>query len=412
MTGGAVVVGSSVAGVRTAQALRASGYQGVLHLIGEDTDEPYDKPPLSKGLLTGTQQDDDACLLTREQAAAAGIELVLGRRATALDLHRRLLELDDGSHAEYDQLVIATGARARPSPWDAPGVHVLRSMQDLRALRRDLHRGGHVVVVGGGFIGAEVASSARTLGLEVTIVDPVEVPMSRVLSAEIGEHFLDMHRRNGVVTRLGTGVRAVAAAAGRALELTLDDGSVLKADTVVVGIGSVPNDDWLERSGLVIEDGVVCDEYGRAAGAPDVYAVGDVARWQDPALGIPVRVEHWTNTVEQARVVAHNIVHPQEPLAHQGVHYVWSDQHDWKIQVAGRTTGSRQFVLVGDVRSENRFVALYTQDDVQLSGAVTVNWPQAGVICRRALAAGEELVAVRDKLEAALAKKRLAGTSS
>lgn len=411
MSRGAVVVGTSVAGVRTAEALRAGGYAGEVRLVGEDTEEPYDKPPLSKALLTGTKQDSDAHLLTREQAAAAGIELLLGRRSTSLDTQGHSVELEDGTSLHYDHLVIATGARARPSPWEAPGVHVLRSMQDMRALREDLRRGGHLVVVGGGFIGSEVASSARTLGLEVTIVDPVAVPISRIVSEEIGEHFLDLHRRNGVVTRLGTGVEAVLPA-DQGLRVTLDDGSELDADTVVVGIGSIPNDGWLASSGLHVEDGVVCDEYGRASGAEDIYAVGDVSRWHDPALGLPVRVEHWTNAVEQARVVAHNIVHPDDLLAHQPVHYVWSDQHDWKIQVAGRTAGARQAAFVGDPAADGRFVVLYTQDDAVLAGAVTVNWPQAGVICRRALVAGDAVSVVHDKLEAALAKRRLSGATA
>lgn len=405
MSGGAVVIGTSVSGVRTAEALRAGGYEGDVRLVGEDAEEPYDKPPLSKHLLTGTKQDSDAHLLTGEQAAAAGIGMLLGRRSTNLDTKAHRVQLEDGSWLDYDHLVIATGARARPSPWEAPGVHVLRSMQDMRALREDLRRGGHLVVVGGGFIGSEVASSARTLGLEVTIVDPVEVPMSRIVSEEIGEHFLDLHRRHGVVTRLGTGVQAVLST-GQGLRVTLDDGSVLDADTVVVGIGSIPNDGWLVSSGLQVEDGVVCDEYGRAAGAEGVYAVGDVARWHDPALGVPVRVEHWTNAIEQARVVAHNIVHPHDLLAHQPVHYVWSDQHDWKIQVAGRTAGARQAAFVGDPAADGRFVVLYTQDGVVLCGAVTVNWPQAGVICRRALASRDAVAVVQGKLEAALNKRR------
>lgn len=407
MSGGTiVVVGASVAGVRTAEGLRACGFDGAVRLVGEDAEEPYDKPPLSKSLLTGVKQDSDAHLLTREQAAAAGIELLLGRRCERLDTLGRRVELEDGTSLDYDHLVIATGARARPSPWEAPGVHVLRSMQDMRALRKDLRRGGHLVVVGGGFIGSEVASSARALGLEVTIVDPVTVPMSRIVSEEIGEHFLELHRRNGVVTRLGTGVKAVAST-DEGLLVTLDDGTVLAADTVVVGIGSIPNDGWLVSSGLHIEDGVVCDEFGRSAGAQGVYAVGDVARWHDPALGLPVRVEHWTNAVEQARVVAHNIVHPDALLAHQPVHYVWSDQHDWKIQVAGRTAGARQAAFIGDPAADGRFAVLYTQDDAVLAGAVTVNWPQAGVLCRRALSSGDVVSVVQDKLEAALSKRRL-----
>jgi NADPH-dependent 2,4-dienoyl-CoA reductase/sulfur reductase-like enzyme len=393
-----LVVGSSIAGVRSAQALRSAGYDGRVVLVGEETELPYDKPPLSKGLLVGTQQAQDINLLSRDAAATAGIDLLLGHAAVRLDVARSRVELADGNVLAYDDLVVATGARPRPSPWTcSSGVHVLRTMRDAEALREDLQRGGPVVVVGGGFIGAEVASAARKLGLEVTIVDPVPVPMSRILGRDIGEHFLELHRRNGVRTRLGTGVEAIAGSRG-ALTVTLTDGVRLQAATVVVGIGASPNDEWLESSGLLIEDGVVCDQYGRAQGGARVYAVGDVARWYHPRRDELVRVEHWTNATEQALVVAQNIVFPEAPRSHDPVEYVWSDQHDWKIQVAGRTSGAREPAVVG--RLPDRFAALYTDDGGHLIGAVTVNWPRAAVTCRRALLQAQAPFAdVRAQLE-------------
>lgn len=396
-----VVVGSSVGGVRTAQALRTAGYRGGIALVGEESCLPYDKPPLSKGVLTGTRRAQDACLLTAQAAATEDIELVLGRRATRLDQLGRHVELDDGTRLDYDAVVIATGARARPAPWTCSGVHVLRTMRDVVALRDDLLGGGPVVVVGGGFIGAEVASAARGMGLEVTMVDPVPVPMSRVLSPEIGEHVLDLHRRHGVRTRLGTGVCDIEGEQG-ALRVLLTDGTTLEAGTVVVGIGSCPNDEWLRSSALLVDDGVVCDEFGRAEGADRVYAVGDVARWYDPAEGGHTRIEHWTNAVEQARVVAHNITAPADLRAHRPVHFVWSDQHDWKIQVVGRPAVATAVVVVGDPLVDGRFAALYTRDRIRLSAAVSVNWPRAGVLCRRALPAAGRFDDVRAQLEAAL----------
>jgi NADPH-dependent 2,4-dienoyl-CoA reductase/sulfur reductase-like enzyme len=406
MSGTTVVVGSSVGGVRTAQALRSAGYEGRVLLVGEEPDFPYDKPPLSKGVLTGTQQPSDITLLTAQDAAAGGIELLLGRRAVGMDVAGSRLELEDGESLPYNDLVIATGARARPSPWDCPsGLHVLRTQQDAQALREDLQHAGPVVVVGGGFIGAEVAAAARQLGCEVTIVDPVPVPMSRILSTEIGEHFLELHRRHGVRTQLGVGVEAVEGSRG-ALTVTLTDSTQLQASTVVVGIGALPNDRWLESSGLLVDDGVVCDEHGRALAASHVYAVGDVARWHHPRHGEPVRVEHWTNAVEQAVVVAHNIVFPDDVRTYDPVEYVWSDQYDWKIQVAGRTGGAQEHVLIGDPASDRRFAALYNRDGEHLSGGVAVNWPQAILACRRGVAGGARFADVSTQLEGLRARQR------
>lgn len=395
-----VIVGASVGGVRTAQALRSAGYTGAVVLVGEEPCLPYDRPPLSKGLLNGSQQLEDVLLLSEAEAANQDIRLVLGRRAVRLDIPHSSIELDDGQVLPFDDVVIATGARARSSPWGTPpGVHLLRTADDAVALAADLRRGGPVVVIGGGFIGAEVASVARGLGLDVTVVDPVPIPMSRVLSPEVAEHFVRLHQRHGVRTRLGVGVGGIEGERGR-LRVTLITGEVLEAATVVVGIGADPNDEWVRSSGLLVENGVVCDEHCRAVDAAQVHAVGDVARWFHPGHGELVRVEHWTNAVEQALVVAHNIVHPENLRSHAPVEYVWSDQHDWKIQVAGRTGGPRDHVLVGspDDPDGGFFAALYSEDGERLSGAVAVNWPRAILACRRALAGGAPLAQVRDTL--------------
>ena len=279
-----VVVGASVGGVRAAQALRSEGYDGEVVLVGEEPELPYDKPPLSKGLLAGTATTDSVRLLTEEAAGKASIELLLGHRATRLDIAAGLIELEGHGALAYDQLVVATGARARPSPWgQRPGIHVVRTLADSLELRADLLRGGPVLVVGGGFIGAEVASTARLLGLEVTMVDPLPVPMSRVLNDEIGGWFVELHERHGVRSLFGVGVEAIDGQRGD-FTVKLTDGSQLSAAIVVVGIGAGPNDSWLRSSGLVIDNGLVCDEYCRAVDAHNVFAVGDVARWFHPGF--------------------------------------------------------------------------------------------------------------------------------
>lgn len=372
----ALIVGASIGGVRTAQALRSNGYPGRIVLVGDEPVAPYDKPPLSKGLLAGTE--DPTALLTHAEAEKSGIDLVFGTAAQRLDLAKHEIELADGTRLRFDDLVIATGARARPSPWGSrPGVHLLRTLDDAQALRKSLADGGPLVIVGAGFIGAEVAATARKLGVEnVTLVDPLPVPMSRALSAELANRLADLHRRNGVQTRFGTGVRAIESQG----TIRLDDASVLDAATVLVGIGAIPNDDWLADSGLRIDNGIVCDEHGLAA--PDVHAVGDVARWYHPGRGEHVRFEHWTSALEQAAHVAATIANPEQRRPHHSVEYVWSDQYDCKLQLAGRTGDEFHHIAITGPRGA--LAVLYADAD-RLAGSATLNWPRAMITLRRAL---------------------------
>lgn len=389
MTRTVVVIGSSIGGVRTAQALRSEGFDGRVVLVGEESQLPYDKPPLSKQFLTGQWDVDRVLLLTEEKADKDSIELRLGVPAARLDVAARQVLLADGTSLEYDSAVIATGASARPSPWrPESGVHVVRTLEDSRQLHAQLSDGGPVVVVGGGFIGAEVAGSARGLGHEVTVVDPLPTPIGRVVGPEIGRLFSELHHRHGVGTRFGVGVEAIEGAAGD-LRIRLTDGTQLQAATVVVGIGAVPNDGWLADSGLPIDNGVLCDQFSRALDAPDVYAVGDVARWFHPGHREYVRVEHWTNAVEQGVCAAHNIAHPDDLRAYRPVEYVWSDQYDWKAQIVGRPNHGTRHEIVGNLSGENpRAGVLYTDETGLLCGAVTVNWPKALVQCRRLVTDG------------------------
>ncbi|GAA4994926.1 FAD-dependent oxidoreductase [Yinghuangia aomiensis] len=383
-----LIIGGSVGGVRTAQALRAGGYGGRITIAEAETEAPYDKPPLSKGLLTGSAGPEDIRLLTPEQAEAADIDLRLGVRAAALDPQHRIASFDDGSSLGYDHLVIATGAAARRSPWgDRDGVRVVRSLADAAALRHDLTAGGALVVVGAGFIGAEVAATGRRLGLDVTMVDPQPLPMTRSLSADVAAAAMAMHEDAGVRCLMGVGVTGISGGPGH-LAVALDDGTELKAATVVVGIGAVPNEGWLAGSGLTLDNGVVCDEYCRAVGAADIYAVGDVARWFDRARGRHVRAEHWTNAVDQAACAAHNILNPSDPRAYEPVEFVWSDQHDWKMQLVGDTSGLAATTLLGDATADRRFAALYADGRGGLRGAVVVNWPRVMVQCRKAMREG------------------------
>jgi 3-phenylpropionate/trans-cinnamate dioxygenase ferredoxin reductase subunit len=332
MTERVVIVGASVGGVRTAAQLRAAGFAGEMVLVGPEAADPYDRPPLSKQVLRGSWTPERASLGDPAHQWGAKVHTA---SAVGLDPARRKVELDSGETLSYDRLVIATGAAARQLPGPPlAGVHVLRTMRDCLALRADLARGGPLVVIGGGFIGAEVASTARALGLRVTIVEGLPTPMARVLGEETGRMLTLLHTAHGVRVRCGVAVAGLGGTS-RVEDVVLSDGRRLPADVVAVGIGVTPNTSWLDGSGLEIRDGVMVDQFLAANEDRSVYAVGDVARWYDARLRRHVRVEHWTNATEQARTVADNILRPEEPIAHTALPYFWSDQHGAKIQLVG-----------------------------------------------------------------------------
>ena len=308
------------------------------------------------------------------------------RQARALNADARRVLLADGEWLPYDDLVIATGASPRPSPWrPESGVYQLRTLADCLALKQRFAEGGAVVLIGGGFIGAETAAAARAAGCAVTIVDPVRIPMERATGPVVGELLADLHSRHGVTARFGVGVRAVSGRAGDLLVM-LSDGSVLRAGTVVVGIGAVPNDAWLGGSGLVVEDGVVCDAHLAAVDAEHVFALGDVARWPHPELAAPVRAEHWTNAADQAQCVAHNIAHPDALEAYRPSDYVWSDQYDWKVQVAGqRARAVTDWVIGTPAGPRPQVMVVHADAAGRLCAVVCLNWPRAFVRSRRLL---------------------------
>ena len=356
-----VVVGGGLAALRTCEALRREGYDGRLTLVGAEPHRPYARPPLSKEVLRGDAPAESTALRTPDEYAELDVELRLGVAATALDLTARRVTLAGGTTLPYDRLVIATGATPRrlPGTEGLAGVHVLRTLDDAQALAAAFAGGPRVAVVGAGFIGGEVAASARALGLDVTLIEALPVPLARVLGAEMGAACGRLHQEHGVDLRLGVGVDAVEGD-GRVERLLLSDGSTVDADVVVVGIGVVPETAWLAGSGLTLDDGVVCDDRCRAA--PDVYAVGDVARWSNPLFGESMRLEHWTNASEQAVAVARALLHPDAP-PYAPVPYFWSDQYDAKIQFLGMPCEGGEVRVVAGSVDEGRFVALYREQD-------------------------------------------------
>jgi len=369
------IVGASLAGLRSAETLRRDGFGGRISLIGDEPHQPYDRPPLSKQVLAGDWEPERALLTPAEKLEPLGLDLRLGVRATGLDVAARELEVD-GVAEPFDGLLIATGARCRtlPGTGSPVGVHTLRTLDDCLAIRAALDDGARrMVVIGAGFIGAEVASVAVGRGTSVTLVEALPAPFARVLGQEMGAVVADVHVANGVDLRCGVGVSSVAGEPG-AMTVAMADGSDVYADLVVVGIGVVPNTEWLEGSGLTLDDGVVCDPTCLAA--PNVVAAGDVARWTDPRTGESMRVEHWDNAVEQGRHAARRLLATDEEAeVFAPVPWFWSDQYDRKIQLAGRPHPDDEVMVVDGSTDERRFAAFYGRRG-QLTAVLGMNRPR------------------------------------
>jgi NADPH-dependent 2,4-dienoyl-CoA reductase/sulfur reductase-like enzyme len=385
-----VIVGASLAGLRAAETLRQAGFDGDVTLVGAEPHLPYDRPPLSKQVLAGEWEPDRIGLRPTEVYDELQLDLRLGRTATALDLAARRVVLDGDEPLPFDGLVIATGAVPRSLPGTPPlaGIHVLRTVDDCLAIRADLDAGPRrVVVVGAGFIGAEVAATARRRGLAVTILEALPVPLGRALGEEMGRVCAQLHRDEGVDLRLGVGVSAFEGT-GRVEAVRLADGSRVEADVVVVGIGVRPATDWLEGSGVPLGDGVVCDERCAVVGTSGVVAAGDVARWPNRLFGEEMRVEHWTNAVEQGDAAARNLLawargEPGEPFA--PVPYFWSDQYDTKIQFVGRARPDDRVEVVRGSVAERKFVAIYGREG-RIVGCLGFSMPRWVMQYRRLIA--------------------------
>jgi len=368
-----VIVGAGMAGLHAAEALRAHGFDGRLTLLGEEAHRPYSRPPLSKEVLTGVGLDPSGgapgwlvghrSLRLRDDAAVDALDLDFrpGTRAVALDASAREVAVSGtgggSGTVRYDGLVIATGARARRPHTDLEGVHVLRTLDDAEAVRAAFEPGGRLVVVGAGFVGAEVAASARAAGMDVTLVEAATTPLTRVVDPRIGGILTELHRENGVDVRLGVGVSGFEGA-GRVERVRLADGSAVEASLVVAGIGVHLNTEWLLGSGVaLLDDGAVaCDEYS-ATSVPDVYAVGDLANWPHPRYGGRIRLEHWTNAGEQGEAAARNLLAGEGRTPFTPVPYFWSDQYKMKVQLLGQGAPADQVAFVHGAPEDRKFVA-------------------------------------------------------
>ncbi|WP_089103673.1 NAD(P)/FAD-dependent oxidoreductase [Streptomyces hyaluromycini] len=350
------VVGASAAGLTAAETLRRRGWDGHLTVIGAESRPPYDRPPLSKQILTGAWEPERAALRSLPDLARLRADLRLGQRATALDIPGRRVRLANGTSVGFDALVIATGVTPRRLPGsDLAGVHLLRTLDDAIALRAALLGGPRVVVAGAGFLGTEVAAAARAMSLEVTVIEPRPVPMQRAFGDRIGALVAELHRDHGTRLRCGVTLRRLRRAGGRVTGVELDDGTTLPADVVVLALGAKPATGWLEGSGLRLGDGVECDANCRAA--PGIYAAGDVASWPHAHFGTRMRLEHRMNATEQAMAAAGNLLGDAAPFA--PVPYFWTDQYDTRIQAYGIFPPDAEMRIVHGDPSEGRFAAAY-----------------------------------------------------
>lgn len=381
------VVGASLAGLSAVRALREQGFTGDLVVVGDEVHRPYDRPPLSKEFLAGRVEVSDLALETDTESL--GARWLLGSRATALDAATREVTLDDGSLLTADGIVIATGARARTLPGtdSLAGVHTLRHLDDAVALRSELVPGCRLVVIGAGFLGSEAASTAHALGVVVTVVEAMATPQAGPLGAEMGAVVSELHTDHGVHLVCGTAVRRLTGE-GRVTGVELVNGRHLPADVVLVGIGAIPNIEWLQGSGLALGDGVLCDA-GGSANRPGIVAVGDCAAWMDAWLGRHHRVEHWTGAFERPAVAMASLLSGTSAGDAVRPPYFWSEQYDVRLQFAGTSRpGDLVTIEIGDP-AQRSFRASYRREG-DLVAVLAMDQPRQFTRWRRQLACGPQ----------------------
>ena len=381
---GVVIVGGSLAGLQTAEALRGEGWTRPITVV-DSRDVPFhDRPPMSKDYLAGTVDSERLLLRDTERLDGLDVTWELGRTAVKVDVHRHAVTLDDGRDLAYGDLVVATGVSPIvPPSMDVPAAHSLRRIEDADRLRGHLHPGAALIVIGAGFIGLEVAATFRKAGARVDVVETSPTPLYRQAGPRVGDAVRRLHEEQGVAFHLGRKAVSVAQTDER-VSVTLDDGTVLTGDALLVAVGSVPGTGWLDGSGLNTEDGLLTDERLRAG--PAIHAVGDVARWPHPLARRTVRTEHWTNAIEQAKYVAKQIAGTSDGAPFAGLPYFWSDQFDRRIQAHGFIDAEAELeVIDGDLDSRS-FAAVYVADG-RATAVIGMNKPRQVLAGRRRVVA-------------------------
>lgn len=366
MTATTVIVGAGQAGGDLATALRQSGYAGRVVLIGEEAAVPYRRPPLSKAFLSGEIGEEALYIKSAEAYAKHNIELRTGVMVESIDRAAHAVTLAGGERLSYDKLALTTGGRARRLPLpgaDKPNVHSVRTIEDIRRLREQFQPGKRLVIVGGGYIGLEVAAVGIKKGLQVTLVEALPRLLARVTGPELSGYYDQVHRRHGVDIRLGAGVRELEYSDQQVEAVILQDGSRVPADIVIVGIGLIPNTELAERAGLAVDNGILVDLYAQTSD-PDIVAAGDCTNHESGFCGRRLRLESVPNASEQARVAAASICGRQLP--HGSVPWFWSDQYNLKLQMVGLSQGYDQVVVRGSMAADS-FLAFYLQQGVVIA---------------------------------------------
>jgi 3-phenylpropionate/trans-cinnamate dioxygenase ferredoxin reductase subunit len=370
-----VIAGAGLAGAKAAETLRDEGFDGPVVLIGEETERPYERPPLSKGYLLGTAERETIYVHPRSWYAEHGVDLRLGVPVTGIDPAAHAVSLADGSRVGYAKLLLATGSAPRRLPIagaDLDGVFYLRRVADSDQIKAAFTTASRVVVIGAGWIGLESAAAARAAGAEVTILESAELPLLRVLGKEVAQVFADLHRDQGVELRFGVKVAEITGSGGRASGVRLADGSKVAADAIIVGVGITPNGQLAEAAGLQVGNGIVVDARLRSSD-PDIYAAGDVANAYHPVLGKHIRVEHWANALNQPQAAAKAML--GQDVGYDLIPYFYTDQYDLGMEYAGHVEpgGYEQVVFRGDVAGRE-FIAFWLAGGRVLAGMNVNIW--------------------------------------
>lgn len=369
-----VIIGAGLAGHSAAMTSRLTGFDGRVVLVGDEPVRPYERPPLSKAFLQGKKSLDELFFQPEADYTAQEIELMLGRHASGIDIANQSVTFDDGDALAFDKLLLATGAspiQLRQPGFDLSGVHYLRTAADSTYLGQELQGGGcHVLVIGAGFIGSEVAASARMLGNEVTLIDLLHAPLAGALGDVIGNLFAEIHRRHGVDLRMAKRVTELRGS-DRVEEALLESGERIPCDLVVVGVGVRPNVDLARQAGLAVDNGIVVNEFCETS-ARGIYAAGDVANWLHPDIGERLRVEHYDNAAMHGAAAARSMLGQADPYA--PLPYVWSDQYDVNLQYVGFPTEWHDIVVRGDTATPE--VTVFFMRDGHVHAAATINRPK------------------------------------
>lgn len=405
MSGSCIIVGASHAAASLGPSLRQSGWEGRIVLVGDEPHLPYHRPPLSKEFLSGAKTLDDIRIRPGEVYAKANIEFLSGMRVQSIDRDAKQVQLANGEHLAYDKLALTVGSRVRKVDLpgvDLAGVHYLRTITDVEAIRADLRAGASAVIVGGGYIGLETAAVLRRLGMNVTVVEMMERVMQRVTAPEISEFYTRVHREEGVRVLCSTAVNAFAGS-GRVQRVVCGDGSELDADLVIIGVGIVPNVELARDAGLNTENGIVVDEYTRTSD-PDIVAAGDCTWHFNPIYDRWMRLESVQNATDQGRAAAMNLCGKEQ--SYSALPWFWSDQYDLKLQIAGLSQGYDRVITRGDRNTGRSFAAFYLKEG-KVIAVDAVNKPPEFMMGKRLIT--ERVIVDQDRLaDASVPMKELA----